>query len=88
MKKRVLRNFTKSTGKNLCQSLFYNKVAGLRPATLLQKRFLQRSFPVNFAKFLRTTFFTKHLLATASVVYDFLNDVFFFPGSIPFLHCC
>ena len=26
--KRVLRNFTKFTGKHLCQSLFLNKVAG------------------------------------------------------------
>ena len=88
MKEHVLRNFTKSTGKLLCQSLLYNKVAGLRPATLLQKRLLHRSFPVNFAKFLRTTFFIKHLLATASVACDFLNDVFFFRGSIAFLHCC
>ena len=28
--KGVLRNFTKFTGKHLCQSLFFNKVAGLR----------------------------------------------------------
>ena len=33
-KKSVLKNFTKFTGKHLCQSLFFNKVAGLRPATL------------------------------------------------------
>ena len=32
-KKGVLRNFTKFTGKHLCQSLSFNKVAGLRPAT-------------------------------------------------------
>ena len=31
MKKGVLRNFTKFTGKHLCQSLFFNKVVGLRP---------------------------------------------------------
>ena len=36
-KKGVLRNFTKFTGKHLCQSLFFNKVAGLRTATLLKK---------------------------------------------------
>ena len=30
-KKGVLRNFTKFTGKHLFQSLFFNKVAGLRP---------------------------------------------------------
>ena len=52
----VLRNFAKLTGKHLCQSLFLNKVAGLRPATLLKKRLWHRCFPVNFAKFLRTPF--------------------------------
>ena len=47
-KKGVLRNFVKFTGKQLCQSLFFNKVAGLRPATLLKKRLWHRCFPVNF----------------------------------------
>ena len=37
-KKIVLRNFTKFTEKRLCQSLLFNKVAGLRSATLLKKR--------------------------------------------------
>ena len=54
IKKGVLRNFTKFTGKHLCQSLFFNKVAGLRLATLLKKRLWHRCFPVNFVKFLRT----------------------------------
>ena len=36
-KKCVLRNFAKFTGKHLCQSLFFSKVAGLRPATLFKK---------------------------------------------------
>ena len=31
VKKGGLRNFTKFTGKHLCKSLFFNKVAGLRP---------------------------------------------------------
>ena len=56
MKKGVLKNFTKFTGKHLCQSLFFNKVAGLRPAALLKKRLWHRCFPVNFVKFLRTPF--------------------------------
>ena len=30
-KKGVLGNFAKFTGKHLCQSLYFNKVAGLRP---------------------------------------------------------
>ena len=52
-KQGALRNFTKFTGKHLCQSLFFNKVEGLR------KRL--RCFPVNFAKFLRTPLFIEHL---------------------------
>ena len=57
----VLRNFAKFTGKYLCQSLLFSKVASLRPATLLKKRLWHRSFPVNFAKFLRTPSFTEQL---------------------------
>ena len=57
VRKTVLRNFAKFTGKHLCQSLFLNKVAGLRHMYI----------PVNFAKFLRTSFLTEHLLTTASV---------------------
>ena len=47
MKKGVLKNFSKFTGKHLCQSFFFNKVPGGR----------HRCFPVNFAKFLRTPFY-------------------------------
>ena len=43
-RKSVIINFTKFTGKHLCQS----------PATLLKKRLRHRCFPENFAKFLRT----------------------------------
>ena len=60
MKNGVLRNFTKfiafDIGKHLCQILFFNKVAGLEPATLFKKRLWHRCFPVNFVKFLRTPF--------------------------------
>ena len=34
---------------------------GLRPATLLKKRFWHRCFPVNFTKFLRKPIFIEHL---------------------------
>ena len=60
-KKDVFRNFAKFTGKHLYQSLFFNKVVGLRPATLLKKRLWYRCFPVNFAKFLITPFIIEHL---------------------------
>ena len=56
VRKGALRNFAKFTGKHPCQSLFYNKVAGLRPATLSKKRLWHGCFPVNFSKFARTPF--------------------------------
>ena len=65
-KKAVLRNFAKFTGKHLCQSLFFIKVTGLRPATLSKKRLWHRCFPVNYAKFLRTPFIHKTPLVAAS----------------------
>ena len=54
IKKGVLRNFTKFTGKHQSQSLLFNKVAGLRLVTVLKKRVWHRCFPVNFVKFPRT----------------------------------
>ena len=55
-KKSVLRNFTQFTGKYLRQSPSFNKVAGLRPATLLKKKLWYRCLPVNFVELLRTPF--------------------------------
>ena len=62
-KKGVFRNFAKFTGKHLRQSICFNKVDGLGPATLLKKRLWHRCFPVNFANFLnfQNTFFMEHL---------------------------
>ena len=57
IKKGVIRNFVKFTGKHMCQSIFFNKVAGLRYATLLKKRLWDMCFLVNIAKFLRTLFY-------------------------------
>ena len=56
LKKDVLKNFAKLTGKHLCQSFFFNNVAGLRLATLLKNTLWHRCFPMNFAKFLRTPY--------------------------------
>ena len=36
-KKGILRNFAKFAGKHLCQSLVFNKVAGLRPSTFFYR---------------------------------------------------
>ena len=62
-KKDVLRNFIKFTGKHLCQSLLFNKDAGLKPATLLKRKLWHRCFPVNFMRLLRKLFFRTPLVA-------------------------
>ena len=49
MKKGAPKNFSKFTGKHLSES-FFNKVAGVRTATLLKRRLWHRSFPVNSEK--------------------------------------
>ena len=48
------------TEKHLCQSLVFNKFAG-RACNFIKKGLSYSCFPVNFAKFLRTPFLTKHL---------------------------
>ena len=52
----VLKIFAKLTGKHLRQSLFFNKIAGLRPATLLKKRFWHM-FSCEFCQIFKKTFF-------------------------------
>ena len=67
MKKDVLKNVTKFTGKHLRQILFFNK-------TLLGKE-LRDMFSCELKEIFKNIFFTEHLLATASI---FLKLQFFF----------
>ena len=78
-KKGVLRNFAKFTGKQLCRSFFLNKVADLRPATLLKKT-LAQVFSCEFCEIYKNTFFHKTPLVAASalsyIVAMFVNSLF------------
>ena len=65
-KEGILRNFAKVTGKNLCQSLFLNNVADLRPATLLKKETLAQVFSCDFCEISKNTFYYKIPLVAAS----------------------
>ena len=53
--KGVLRNFTKFTGKHICQSLFFNK-----------KETLAQVLSCEFCEIFKNNFFTEHLWTTAS----------------------
>ena len=59
IKNGLLKNFAKFSRKYLCQSLFLNKVAGLKE-TLIQVFFWE------FCENSINTFFTEHLCATDS----------------------
>ena len=65
------RNLTKLTGKHLCRSLFLNKVAGHRLATLLKKRLWHRCFFCEFCQISKNIFFTEQLWTTASTLLIF-----------------
>ena len=62
-KKGVLRNFTKFTGKHLCQSLFFNK--------LIKKETLAQVFFCEFCEISKNTFFYRTYPVAAST-FDYL----------------
>ena len=64
----VLGNFTKFTGKHLCQSIIFNKNETL---DLFKKKLSYIGFPVNFCEIFKNTFFTEHLWTTTSEVVFF-----------------
>ena len=67
-RKGILKIFAKVTGKQQSQSLFFSKVAGLRPATLFKKTIWLRCFLVKFAKFLRTPFLHYWVIASELLI--------------------
>ena len=58
IKKGVLRNFTKFTGKHLCQSLLFNKVVGLglRACNVIKKETQAQAFSFEFCEISKNTF--------------------------------
>ena len=69
VKKGVLRNLAKFTGKHLCQRLFFNKVAGLRPkvCNFIKKESLAKVLSCEFCEISKETFFTDGRLLLSRV---------------------
>ena len=65
VKKGVLRNFAKFTGKHLCQSLFFNEVPG-GACNFIKKEALAQVFSCEFCEISKNAFLTEHVWATAS----------------------
>ena len=74
-KKGVLRNFTKLTGKHLCQSLFLIKLQAIKKETLAQV------FSCEFCEISKNTFFhrTPLVAASGSSIVQFQADWYLFP---------
>ena len=84
VRKGVLRNLTKFTGKHPCQSLFFDKVAGLRKTPVPECLFcLARVFSSEFCEISKNTFLTEHLWATASTFIRLAH----FTIHDPIIHC-
>ena len=66
VRKGVLRNFTKFTGKHPCQSLFFNKVAG-QACNFIKKETLAQVFSCKFCEISKNNFFVEHVWSTASI---------------------
>ena len=60
-KKGVYRNFTKFTGKHLCQSLFFNKELQTSAINFVKKETLPQMFSCEFCEISNKSFFTEHL---------------------------
>ena len=68
--KSVLKNFTKFTGKNMCRSLLFNKIACIRLATFLKKRLWHSClFFCSFLEIFKNSLFYKTPRLAASVFY-------------------
>ena len=91
IKKCVLRYLAKSQKKHLCYSLFFNKVVGVKPATLLKKRLWHSWFPVSFVKFLKKSFYRTPLddriRTSATCWLSFFSWPFLFVDAYSFHHC-
>ena len=60
----ALENFAKFTGKHLCQSLFFNKVAGAA-CNFIKKETLAQMFSCEFCEIFKNTFFKRTPLVAA-----------------------
>ena len=67
VRKGVLRNFAKYTGKRLCPGLFFNKDAA---CNFIKKETLAQVFSYEFCEISKNNFFTGPLCATVSTHKD------------------
>ena len=77
--KGVHRNFTKFIGEYLCQGLFFNKVAGLRPqaCNFIKKETLAQVLSREFCEISKNIIFIEHLRWLLIAIVANLSILFF-----------
>ena len=70
IKKAVLKNFAKFTGKHLCWNLFKKKLQALGPTTLL-KRDSNTGVFCEYCQIFKNTYFEEHLPKAASEIFSY-----------------
>ena len=89
MEKRVLRNFIKFTGKHLCQSLFFNKIARFWPeaCNFIKKETLTQVFSSEFYEISKNTFSNRTPLRNGVVLVSLLLTLNIFYTLIYCFYC-
>ena len=78
--KKVFLEISQTSQENTCARVSFLIKWQAAPATLLKNRPWHRCFSVNFAKFLRTPFFTEHLWWLLFVIITFSSASPLFPS--------
>ena len=74
-----LKDFTKFTENHLSQGLFFNKVSGLRPATLLKKETLTQVFSFEFCEIFQSTYlYRTSVVASSGCLIHFMTLASFY----------
>ena len=86
--KKVFLEISQTSQENTCTRVYF--LIKLQPATLLKNRVWHKCFSVNFAKFLRTPFLTKHLpwLLFSETQVNFCMDRYIDLKSVPLFFEC
>ena len=83
--KKVFLEISQNSQENTCsQSLFLNKVAGLRPATLFKKRLWPQVFSCEFCEISKNAFPYRTPLVAASVDSSHFSSLIFHDCSLKF----
>ena len=76
MKKGVLEISQNSQQKTCTRVIFLNKVTDLQACNIIKREIVAQVRSCEFCEILKNTFFTEHLLTTASIIIWIFTDIY------------